>query len=709
LCRDIDQEIESVYHTDNPKRPSRVSDTSKTIKEAVSKHTENCIFLGEFPSVQGRFENASLLITDDTASPYETQSEPKSPDESFTYDDLQRALLLGKDVIGESYELQRLMGTQVVVYLLADLDRYWKEEQPHAIPVLYFYRGYSLSMETTRKINEKCKAACRDEGLDVIVTAADGEFNTIMVRGRDNKPLTQHQLSKDVWKDVCKFSKSQIIQVFLQKCKPVVPTHEILENNTLQTDGGTMKRIKTPSKGWVIHNAKRIREESEIKPIENEQDDNTVTVSEEVEETEEPEAPMNTPDETETHQDGVQINVNEIFEGLKRVNSAKWTDISQSTIADIFQSADSLSKLTVKELTEIAKCLNRRHADKKLHIKVSGVLKYQLVNSISKQVGDGSQIVQNVSAKKRNVPPLKQLAQRVIMKKAYPKRVLNIALANFLWPDKLREWKENARVKQTIDIIGVSQSLSPYYVPDKSEDGDFEVFVYDKTHLGSNLRKAICLNKVSGVSKKAWDNVSRMKPEILNPLLIEVSPEGKIADQMKERFARNMVSDDVEKCMNENGNLEEATFCKVIREGLYEADDTPGIPAIERCEKRLKLINWLDKGVDFGEFPPYGASIKGLSIILYEGLRSSSEAKLYLYALAKNGTYCVRAPNTLCSESFFSTMQEMDPWGQGVLTADGIEKHISDFTAITAMKMKDDRYLKSTLTYSEIQKLFETL
>lgn len=683
-----------MYQTDNPKRPSKVTETSKTIKDAVSKHAKDCIFLGEFPSVHGKFENASLLTTDDTSSPYETQSKPIGSVESLTYDDVQRALLLGKEVILESYELQRVMGTQVVVYLLADLDRFWKEEQPHAIPILYFYRGYSLSMDTTRKINEKCKIACRNAGLDVIVTAADGEFNTIMVRGKDKSPLTQHQLSKDVWKDVCKYSKSQIIQLFLQKCKPAVPTNENLENNIIETLDWAMSRIKTPSKGWAVYNAKRQREEPEIKPIEAEQEDSIVTVSEEVNETEEPESTMNNSDETEieTHQKEIQINVNEIFEGLRRVNPGKWTDISQSTIEDIFQSADSLSKLTVKELTEIAKCLNRRQVDKKLHIKVSGVLKYQLVNAISKQVGDGSQISLKVSTKKKSIPPLKQLAQRVVMKKTYPKRVLNIALANFVWPDKLKDWKENARVEQTIDIIGVSQCLSPYYVPDRSDDGDFEVFVYDKTHLGSNLRKAICLNKVSGVSKSAWDNVSRTNPETLNPLLVEVSPEGKITDQMRERFARNMVSEDVEDCMNENGYTEEAQFCKVVREGLYEADDTPGIPAIERCEKRLKLINWLDNGVDFGEFPPYGASIKGMSTILYEGLRSSSEAKLYLYALAKNGTYCVRAPNTLCSESFFSTMQEMDPWGQGVLTADGIEKHISDFTAITALKMKDNRY-----------------
>ena len=123
-------------------------------------------------------------------------------------------------------------------------------------------------------------------------------------------------------------------------------------------------------------------------------------------------------------------------------------------------------------------------------------------------------------------------------------------------------------------------------------------------------------------------------------------------------------------------------------EGLLVADDTPGISARERCIKRMELMKWLEYGVDFGHFPSYGARIKGLSNILYEGLRLSLEAKLYLYALSKKGTYSARAPNTLCSESFFSSMQDMDPWGQGVLTGEGIQKHLNDFTTITAMKME---------------------
>ena len=121
---------------------------------------------------------------------------------------------------------------------------------------------------------------------------------------------------------------------------------------------------------------------------------------------------------------------------------------------------------------------------------------------------------------------------------------------------------------------------------------------------------------------------------MLHPSVIEVSEEGKIVDQMKEQLARNMLSTDVEEEMTHLGYTKEAELCRVVREGLYIADDTPGVPAFERCRKRLALIEWLAKDVDFGIFPPFTAKIKSMSHILYEGLRTSQEAKMYLYVIS---------------------------------------------------------------------------
>ena len=96
--------------------------------------------------------------------------------------------------------------------------------------------------------------------------------------------------------------------------------------------------------------------------------------------------------------------------------------------------------------------------------------------------------------------------------------------------------------------------------------------------------------------------------------------EGKFLDQMKVKLTRStMLSEEVEEIMLANGDNIEADFCAIVRGALYEAEDVPGMPAVERCRKWIKLIECLKSGIKFGDFPQYGAKIKGLSSILYDG------------------------------------------------------------------------------------------
>ncbi|XP_045178040.2 uncharacterized protein LOC123538138 [Mercenaria mercenaria] len=621
LCDKIQEEIHDLYYTEKPKRMTRLSNRSKEIKNDLSKAAEHCIFLGEFPSIKGSIKEETIGSEFDDDSPYLKHTVAKGRNiSSCTYDELQRHLLLGQEVIKDAYEVQRVMASQVVVYLLADLDRFWKNEQPHAIPVLYFYRGYSLSMDITRKITETCKTACRSNGLDVIVSAADGEFTPLIVRGRDGNPLTQHQLAKDVWKETGKMTKLDMIKDFLNETKEVKTTvefvtsgdysHEQHQLRVVSSATGALTKIRTPRKGWTqpkdtnkkvkdVNVINTIEEEEVIADLNNDEENDQIEIQEEIQtlpdtnennEVSQNETEINNTDNTQEEIPDKIIDFVDISSALSSLNYQKWSNIASDVLGQYFQSADTLKRFTVKELIEVTKCINSKQIDKSRLLKTSNLKKHDLVNQLSELIADGSKIPEKISQRKRNVPSLKKIAQRVIMKRSYPKRVLNVAYSNFIWPEKLRQWTVNARVSNAVKIYGIDEDFYPYYVPDKSEQGDFEIFVYDKTHLGSNLRKAICLDRVYGVSKKAWQSVSEVRPDILNPTLLEVTEEGKIIDQMKERLARNMLSKNVEEQMRENGDIQEANFCEVVREGLYSADDTPGIPAVDRCKKRLALI-----------------------------------------------------------------------------------------------------------------------
>ena len=166
--------------------------------------------------------------------------------------------------------------------------------------------------------------------------------------------------------------------------------------------------------------------------------------------------------------------------------------------------------------------------------------------------------------------------------------MLNIAYAEYIWPLRKVEWRKGNRVRDIVTIKGETDGLEfePYYTPEYVDD--FRVFVHDKTHLGTNLRKFLCLDKMEGISIESWKAVAKLRSDILHPTLIEVSPEGKILDQMKETLARTTVSNGVEETMEKIGYKNEAEFCKVVREGLYNADDTPGIQAFDRCKKKAR-------------------------------------------------------------------------------------------------------------------------
>ena len=50
--------------------------------------------------------------------------------------------------------------------------------------------GTVFPMETARELTEHCKVACEEKEIDVVAIASDGEFNHLMVRTKDQVPLT---------------------------------------------------------------------------------------------------------------------------------------------------------------------------------------------------------------------------------------------------------------------------------------------------------------------------------------------------------------------------------------------------------------------------------------------------------------------------------------------------------------------------------------
>jgi len=69
---------------------------------------------------------------------------------------------------------------------------------------------------------------------------------------------------------------------------------------------------------------------------------------------------------------------------------------------------------------------------------------------------------------------------------------------------------------------------------------------------------------IQGISIQAWKKCSKNNREMLHPTIIEVSPEGKILYQMKEKLARTIVGGKVVREMLNLGVEKEADFCNIV-------------------------------------------------------------------------------------------------------------------------------------------------
>ena len=100
--------------------------------------------------------------------------------------------------------------TEILVYILTDLDRNRSLEKPHAVPIGYALKGYTLPVTIVRKmllhtlqsVNEcvYCPISCFDE-----------QWFPVVSRSADDKPLTLIQVQKDCLKEAKSMSKPAII------------------------------------------------------------------------------------------------------------------------------------------------------------------------------------------------------------------------------------------------------------------------------------------------------------------------------------------------------------------------------------------------------------------------------------------------------------------------------------------------------------------
>ena len=165
--------------------------------------------------------------------------------------------------------------------------------------------------------------------VGIIVTAADGEFISIVVRGGDNGLLTHHQLNKDIWDDLGSMSTCDMIQILLQNCKPLMlfegPRNR--KDRGLKSTGRNVERMKTHYKGWEKQSSwqnENVRLGKVF--IEIEEDGCEANEPENIDERKEIETASDIQDDIniEPSEKPMRANLKDIWDKLKRINHEKW-------------------------------------------------------------------------------------------------------------------------------------------------------------------------------------------------------------------------------------------------------------------------------------------------------------------------------------------------------------------------------------------------
>ena len=201
-----------------------------------------------------------------------------------------------------------------------------------------------------------------------------------------------------------------------------------------------------------------------------------------------------------------------------------------------------------------------------------------------------------------NPRTLGQQARSVVESSSYYKAALNVSYAKVLWPERIKQWKENSPIVHGMKGFPDTWYCIPEYCEKRKR---LEHKVWDSTHIMTNMGRVVCSKGTKLLKREAWLAASQDPSNKLKHTMVLDLP-----DKQDIGFALTTFSKEVENSMVSKNFAEEANFCKLMRQ-WWEAEDEPGIPALKRHEYRLNLRNYLLQDVDFSLFPPFTEYVKG--------------------------------------------------------------------------------------------------
>ena len=731
------EELVLVYGGDEPKKPTRRSSQLAGMREGIKHYIDSEVeFLAEFPSMKAASCSHVNLLNVSLGHKMHGNSQNYTMD-TYSITQLSQVLYQSEKCIRESDTLYGTRATEILVFMIADLDRLQTSDLPQAVPIAYALKGYSMSVELMRRMLYDVLEACANRGLYTPIVSFDGQWSTLAMRSTTGKPLTILQLQKDVWRESKATNKSAILKhIFeLNVVKSEEPLRDFVKIELSEDSSITVTMVDNaqppmiPSKHSVLYiqtrlGTKQIKSDADMTtdsttPTEYQdhifnilpQDvlgnlssdlmddianmnqlltdmkhDTHQDVTVDSLETaitdlaldnmysDDPEPMDDIPAEAEIRHDsnftgpcdslenaqsGMSLakiytdgaetrdgihGYMEVDEELPECNvpcdQQRKINFNDANINDILAALrtdtkckkakwDTLDRDGFLLKCATAKDINRaftKHALLTCYTAVENTLrneciqfarswqKYKLVNLWSELFGDGSKID---SGKIRRLNTLKRMCQDVVRK--FPKDILNVVYAEYIFPQKLKEWRGDALIADDVKINGCNEPGAWYCQPEHMPEFNMYLFsLLDAEHILVNARAKVCSTGIpeAGISRQAWVQVARENAD--NKTGLSTALVEDLVDRQRCAYVLKTFCPEVENAMRHNGHIKEADFCNLMY-SWYTAEDEPGICVEDRCLRRMELRKWLLSDVCFNAFPPPGLHVKGIPIVMYEG------------------------------------------------------------------------------------------
>ena len=172
--------------------------------------------------------------------------------------------------------------------------------------------------------------------------------------------------------------------------------------------------------------------------------------------------------------------------------------------------------------------------------------KYKIIDLFNVVVNKRQVTMKIVKRIIRKTPKsLKKLCQHAVS--SLPKTVLNIIYAEYIFPERLQEWRSSNPFVDNLRISGVHQSIIWYCKPEYIAERFMQQFAFiDPHHLLTNARVKCCKTGIAErkLYKAAWIRVARHSNTTLNIALVE-----NLVDRQSDEFAETTFSESVEQAM----------------------------------------------------------------------------------------------------------------------------------------------------------------